>query len=57
MVGIKQGPSGIKQKELQIEWPVEEGLTAATQRQKGRQTQLQVQERSVVKRNEQVGFS
>lgn len=36
------------QKELRTDWPVEEGLTAETQTQTGRITNLQVQEATKV---------
>ena len=36
------------EKELKTEWPIEEGLTAATQKQKGRSSYLVAEEGSVV---------
>ena len=44
------------EKELKTKWPVEEGLTAGTQKQTGRQMNLVAEEGSLVNRREKVGF-
>jgi len=50
---VKVGSAaGIGQKEIQTEYPVEEGLTFGTQTQKGRVSNLVVQERSLVPQRE-----
>lgn len=41
----------IGQAEIRTNWPVEEGLTAGTQKQTGRQTNLLPEEGSLVDRN------
>ena len=43
MVNNEQG-----EKELKTDWPVEEGLTARTQKQEGRTSNLVIQQGSVV---------
>tara|TARA_Y100000310_G_scaffold48966_1_gene45297 strand:- start:4045 stop:4209 length:165 start_codon:yes stop_codon:yes gene_type:complete len=52
---IQEGPSEVKQKGVRTEWPVEEGLTAGTQKQEGRTSNL-VPQNSVVNPDEQVLF-
>ena len=37
---MAQGPAEKGQKELKTDWPVEEGLTAETQKQTGRSSKL-----------------
>lgn len=44
------------EKELKTDYPVEEGLTAGTTKQKGRTTNLVPQERSLVSYNDKVGL-
>jgi len=46
----------IKQKELKTKYPVEKGLTAGTQKQTGRITNLVPQERSLVSSREKEGL-
>tara|TARA_R100001480_G_scaffold130684_2_gene128117 strand:+ start:563 stop:730 length:168 start_codon:yes stop_codon:yes gene_type:complete len=53
---ITSDPAEIKQKEIKTEWPVEEGLTAGTQKQTGRTTNLVIQEQSLVPDRVKVGF-
>ena len=55
-MAIQEGPGGPKQKAVKTRWPVEEGLTAGTQRQKGRQTHLIAEEGSNVPEREKVGL-
>lgn len=51
----------IGEKELKIDWPVEEGLTAGTTKQTGRVMNLQPQGlngvKSIVSEREKVGFT
>jgi hypothetical protein len=46
----------IGEKELKTKYPVEEGLTAGTQKQTGRISNLIAQEGSLVPRREKVGL-
>ena len=46
----------IGEKELKTDWPVEEGLTAETQKQTGRQTNLIAEEGSLIPRRKKVGL-
>ena len=48
-MAIAQGPAERGQKEIQTDFPNEEGLTAATQTQVGRETILRFQEGSFVR--------
>ena len=48
-MALAQGPAENKQKEIQRDWPNEEGLTTPTQTQVGRQSILQFQEGSNVR--------
>lgn len=45
----------IKEKEVKTKWPVEEGLTAGTQKQTGRTTNL-IPETSLVEKDEFIGL-
>jgi|TARA_Y100000310_G_scaffold157582_1_gene156981 hypothetical protein len=47
----------IGEKEIKTNYPVVEGLTARTQRQTGRKTQLKPQEKSLIRKNETIGFT
>lgn len=44
------------EKELKRDWPHETGLTARTQKQEGRQTNLVAEEGSIVPKRERVGI-
>ena len=44
------------QKEIKTNWPVEEGLTAGTQKQTGRITNLVAEEGSIVPSRKKVGL-
>ena len=56
MAAIQQGPAGVKDKELKSNWPIEEGLTAATQTQEGRVMNL-VPEQSLVSERQSRGLN
>ena len=43
-------------KELKRNWPIEEGLTAKTQKQTGRVMNLEAEEGSLVSRKDKVGI-
>tara|TARA_Y100000034_G_C6839623_1_gene379739 strand:- start:104 stop:268 length:165 start_codon:yes stop_codon:yes gene_type:complete len=47
----------IGEKELKTDWPVEEGLTAETQKQTGRTTNLVVEEKSIVTERRRCGLN
>jgi hypothetical protein len=44
------------EKELKTKYPIEEGLTAGTQKQEGRQINLIAEEGSLVPQREKIGF-
>ena len=44
------------EKELKTDWPITSGLTAKTQKQTGRQTNLVAEEGSLVPRRKKVGL-
>ena len=46
----------IGEKELKTDWPVEEGLTAETQKQEGRQSNLVAEEGSLLTERETQGL-
>ena len=51
MVYVKSG-----QKELKTKWPITSGLTAGTQKQTGRKTQLEAERGSTILRRHKVGM-
>ena len=46
---VEVGTAGLKEKEIKTDWPVTEGLTAGTQKQTGRQTNLTPQKGSTIR--------
>ena len=45
---VTQGPAERGEKEIKTDWPIDEGLTAGTEKQEGRISKLQFQEGSNV---------
>lgn len=56
MASISEGPDEIKEKAIKRDWPIEEGLTAGTQTQEGRVTNLVPEEKSLVPEREKEGL-